>query len=66
MASNICKCTITFLMVQCVKERDIASMLGVASQGQMEVLHSSIGFVPVSVHTDPQSAFRTLTTQFEM
>ncbi len=34
-----------------------------ALQVQLELLRSH-GFIPTVVHTDPQSAFRTLTTQF--
>ncbi len=34
-----------------------------ALQAQLELLHSR-GFIPTVVHMDPQSAFRTLTTQF--
>jgi hypothetical protein len=34
-----------------------------ALQGQLELLRSR-GFIPIVLHTDPQSAFRTLTSQF--
>jgi hypothetical protein len=52
------------LTMQCPIERETANTLGVALQGQLELLRSR-GFVPVRVHTDPQSAFRALTTSFE-
>jgi hypothetical protein len=50
--------------MQCPIERETANTLGVALQGQLELLRSR-GFVPVRVHTDPQSAFHALTTSFE-
>jgi hypothetical protein len=50
--------------MQCPVERETANTLGVALQGQLELLRSR-GFVPVRVHTDPQSAFRSLATSFE-
>jgi hypothetical protein len=52
------------LTMQCPVERETANTLGVALQSQLELLRSR-GFVPVRVHTDPQSAFRPLTTSFE-
>jgi hypothetical protein len=39
-------------------------VLGSALQSQLELLRSR-GFVPTIVYTDPQSAFKTLTTKFE-
>jgi hypothetical protein len=52
------------LILQCPIERETALALGMALQNQIELLRSR-GFVPTRVHTDPQSAFRTLTTKFE-
>jgi len=52
------------LTLQCPVERETATVLGIALQGQLELLRSR-GFVPVRVFTDPQSLFRTLTTRFE-
>ncbi len=45
-------------------QETVAIHLGIALQGQLEVLCSR-GFVPTRVHVDPQSAFQSLTTQFE-
>jgi hypothetical protein len=53
-----------YLTIQHPIECKIASVLGVALQGQLELLRSR-GFVPIFVHTDPQSAFCTLSTRFE-
>lgn len=39
-------------------------MLDIVLQGQLELLHSR-GFTPIRVHTDPQSSFKTLITNFE-
>jgi hypothetical protein len=52
------------LVLQCPVEREIALVLGNALQNQIELLRSR-GFNPIRVHTDPQSAFRTLTTKFK-
>jgi hypothetical protein len=52
------------LVLQCPVERETALVLGTALQNQIELLRSR-GFVPIRVQTDPQSAFRTLTTKFE-
>jgi hypothetical protein len=52
------------LTLQCPIERETATVLGIALQRQLELLRSR-GSVPVRVHTDPQSAFRTLTRSFE-
>jgi hypothetical protein len=52
------------LMLQCPVERENANALGIALQGQLELLQSR-GFTPTCVHTDPQSSFRTLTASFE-
>jgi len=52
------------LTMQCTVVRETATVLGMTLQGQLELLRSR-GFVPVRIHTDPQSAFRTLTTSFE-
>jgi hypothetical protein len=51
------------LTLQCKIERETQQVLGMALQGQLELLRSR-GFIPTVVHTDPQSAFRTLTSQF--
>jgi hypothetical protein len=45
------------------RERDTQNMLGLTLQGQLELLLSR-GFIPTTVHTDPQSAFHTLVGQF--
>jgi hypothetical protein len=52
------------LVLQRPVERETALVLSSALQNQVELLRSR-GFIPVRVHTDPQSAFRTLTTKFE-
>jgi hypothetical protein len=52
------------LVMQGMVERESASALGIALQGQLELLRSK-GFTPVHVHTDPQSSFRAITTSFE-
>jgi len=52
------------LVLQCPVERETALVLGTALQNQIELLRCR-GFVPIRVHTDPQSAFRALTTKFE-
>jgi hypothetical protein len=49
------------LTLQC---RETVNVLGIALQRQLELLCSK-GFVPVHVHTGPQSSFRTITTSFE-
>ncbi len=51
------------LMLQCKIEREMQQVLGMALQGQLELL-SSHGFIPTIVHADPQSAFRALNMQF--
>jgi hypothetical protein len=51
------------LTLQCKIERETQQVLGMTLQGQLELLCSH-GFIPTVVHMDPQSAFRTLTTQF--
>jgi hypothetical protein len=51
------------LTLQCKIERETQQVLGMALQVQLELLRSR-GFIPTVVHTDLQSAFRTLTTQF--
>ncbi len=51
------------LTLQCKIERETQQVLGMALQGQLELLRSR-GFIPTVVHTDPQSAFCTLTSQF--
>jgi hypothetical protein len=52
------------LVMQCAIERESVSALGVALQGQLELLRSR-GFTPVRVHSDPQSSFRTISMSFE-
>ncbi len=52
------------LVMQCAIERESANALGIALQGQLELLRSR-GFTPIRVHTDPQSSFRTIATSFE-
>jgi hypothetical protein len=51
------------LVMQCRIERESQSELGFALQGQLNLLRSR-SFVPMVVHTDPQSAFRALTGSF--
>jgi hypothetical protein len=50
-------------MLQCKIEQETQQVLGMTLQGQLELLCSH-GFIPAVIHTDPQSAFRALTTQF--
>jgi hypothetical protein len=52
------------LVMQCPIERETALVLGNTLQDQIELLRSR-GFTPIRVHTDPQSAFRSLSTKFE-
>jgi hypothetical protein len=51
------------LTLQCKIEQETQQVLGMTLQGQLELLRSH-DFIPTVVHTDPQSAFRTLTSQF--
>ncbi len=51
------------LTIQCRIERETQNMLRLTLQGQLELLRSR-GFIPTTVHTDPQSAFRTSVGQF--
>jgi hypothetical protein len=57
-------CELLQLVLQCAIERETAAVLGNALQNQLELLRSR-GFVPIRVHTDPQSAFKYLMTKFE-
>ena len=57
-------CETLQLILHCPLERETVLVLGTALQNQIELLRSR-GFVPIRVHTDPQSAFQTLTTKFE-
>jgi hypothetical protein len=52
------------LVLQCPIKRETALVLGNALQNQIELLRSR-GLIPIRVHTDPQSAFRTLMTMFD-
>ncbi len=52
------------LTLQVYIERESQSVLGMALQGQFELLCSR-GFVPTRVYVDPQSAFQSLMTKFE-
>jgi hypothetical protein len=52
------------LVMQCPIERETALVLRNTLQDQIELLRSR-GFTPIRVHTDPQSAFRSLSTKFE-
>jgi hypothetical protein len=45
-------------------ERETALVLRNTMQSQIDLLRSK-GFTPIRVHTDPQSAFRSLSTKFE-
>jgi hypothetical protein len=56
-------CELLQLTLQCKIERETQGILGPALQGKLELLHSR-GFIPTMVYTDPQSAFRSLTTQY--
>jgi hypothetical protein len=51
------------LTLQCKFERETQQVLGMTLQGQLELLRSR-GFIPTIVHTDSQSVFRALPTQF--
>jgi hypothetical protein len=51
------------LTVQTHIERETQTALGVALQSQLNLVRTR-GFYPVHVHCDPQSAFRSITTQF--
>jgi len=51
------------LTVQVHIERESHSVLGMALQGQLELLHSK-GFKPTHMYVDPQSALRSLDTKF--
>lgn len=52
------------LTLKANKERESLSVLGRALQWQSEILRNR-GFVPTRVHPDPQSAFRSMASQFE-
>jgi hypothetical protein len=52
------------LVLQCPIERETALVLGNTLQDQIELLRIR-GFMPIWVHADPQSAFRSLSTKFE-
>jgi hypothetical protein len=56
-------CELLQLTIQYHIERETQNVLGVTLQGQLELL-CSCGFVPTTVHTDPQSAFCALVGQF--
>jgi hypothetical protein len=51
------------LTLQCRIERELQNELGIALQGQLELLRSH-SFVPTIVYVDPQSAFKSMTTMF--
>jgi hypothetical protein len=50
--------------MQRVIEQETVSVIELALQGQSELLQS-LGFVPIRVYTDLQSAFSSLMTQFK-
>jgi hypothetical protein len=50
-------------MMCCRVEKESDIELGFALQGQLDLLRIR-GFIPVVVHTDPQSAFKALTATF--
>jgi hypothetical protein len=52
------------LTLQVHLERETQTILGRVLQGQLELLRSK-GFKLVRVHTNPQSAFRSIATQFK-
>jgi hypothetical protein len=52
------------IMFQVPIERESQAVLGMALQGQLELIRSK-GFQPVRVYVDPQSALRALATKFE-
>jgi hypothetical protein len=60
---SITVCEPLQLTIQCKIERETQGVLGPTLQGQLELLRSR-GFIPTMVYTDPQSAFRSLTTQY--
>jgi hypothetical protein len=51
------------LTLQVYVERESHTVLGMALQGQLELL-SSKGFKPLRVYVDPQSALKSLDTKF--
>jgi hypothetical protein len=51
------------LTLQVHIERDSHAVLGMALQGQLELLYSK-GFKPIRVYVDPQSALKSLETKF--
>jgi hypothetical protein len=53
-----------FSVTQCMAKWETASIIGLALQRQVELLQSRV-FTPMRVHTDLQSAFHSLVTQFK-
>jgi bifunctional pyridoxal-dependent enzyme with beta-cystathionase and maltose regulon repressor activities len=51
------------LTLQVYIEQELHTVLGMALQGQLELL-SSKGFKPLCIHVDPQSALKSLETKF--
>ena len=51
------------ILIQTMAGRETAESLGKALQSHLDLVRSR-GFIPVRVHTDPQSAFRKLTNAF--
>jgi hypothetical protein len=51
------------LTLQVHIERELLAVLGMALQGQLELLYSK-GFKPIRVYVDPQSALKSLETKF--
>jgi hypothetical protein len=51
------------LTLQCNIESETQGVLSLALHGQLELLHSR-GFIPTMVCMNPQSAFRSLMTQY--
>jgi hypothetical protein len=52
-------CELLQLTIQCRIKQETQNILGLTLQGQLELLRSR-GFIPTTVHTDPQSVFRML------
>jgi len=57
-------CSPLQITLQVPIERESQAVLGMALQGQLELVRSK-GFQPVPVYVDPQSALRALATKFE-
>ena len=56
-------CDPLHLLLSTPIEKETANQLGLALQGQLNVLHSH-GFIPIIVYTDPAPGFQALVNQF--